>query len=440
MKKILLAIVLILALAVIGIPFISGLMMERSIRQSFNEINKMYADTGVDITFDIDKYERGYSSSQIDWKIKIGVLKQLVGLDDIQFVDTAKHGFTRVVSHTSLEKNKWFSDVVKQELGGVNPLKIVTEYSFFEDIKSTVTLDRIVVKRNDEILEIMPARMIATVDKGFNNYFTELIWEGLNASDKIQIEKISGISKLKRISNLIWTGNVALKTEKISGIEKDNRFEVENFKSDYTSDYNQKDNALSFTFGYGADQILFGPDPVKNALVKISVNGLDAKGYEDLIKLFHKEASGAVGTLAKESPADQGEEVEQKQMAALGLKLMGAYEKLLRQGLEIQLSELRAQLPQGDIKGKVSLSLKKNTTFAQLTPIIADLSLALDFFSLSSDIKLPYKLIGDNPNFLEPIIPGMQTGLFVLSGEALVHTIETRDGKLFLNGNEVDLQ
>jgi hypothetical protein len=116
------------------------------------------------------------------------------------------------------------------------------------------------------------------------------------------------------------------------------------------------------------------------------------------------------------------------------------YEKLLKQGLELQISDLKAQLSQGQIKGNMTLGLRKDMTLAQFFPIIVQPGLALDIFSLKSDLILPYELIADKKNLLHPIFPGMQTGFFVKKGNNLIHSAETRNGKLFLNGQEVELE
>jgi hypothetical protein len=130
----------------------------------------------------------------------------------------------------------------------------------------------------------------------------------------------------------------------------------------------------------------------------------------------------------------------EKQLAGLGHQMGEAYEKLLKQGLEFEISDLKATLPEGQIKGTFALGLKKDMTIAQFRRLATEPALALDIFSLKSDFSLPIKLIGENPQLLQPIFPGMQTGLFVKKGNNLIHHAETRKGKLFLNGLELQLQ
>ena len=47
--------------------------------------------------------------------------------------------------------------------------------------------------------------------------------------------------------------------------------------------------------------------------------------------------------------------------------------------------------------------------------------------------------MGDKPQLTQPPVPNLKTGLFVKDGDYLVNKLETKDGKLILNGNEVPL-
>ena len=142
-------------------------------------------------------------------------------------------------------------------------------------------------------------------------------------------------------------------------------------------------------------------------------------------------------TAAEDDP-EKMKTVFQEQMGRTQFQMMTAYESLLKKGLEFQISDLHAQLPSGEVKGDAVLSLNKDMTFAQFIPLVHQPELVVDVFSLKSDVSLPAELVGDNPDLLSPIYPGMQTGLFVKNGENLTHKAETRDSKLYLNGLEVE--
>ncbi len=81
--------------------------------------------------------------------------------------------------------------------------------------------------------------------------------------------------------------------------------------------------------------------------------------------------------------------------------------------------------------------LKKDMTIAQFYPILAQPSHALEVFFLKSNLSLPSAMVGNRPDLTMPVFPGMQTGLFRQEGEAFFHQAETRENKLYLNGEEV---
>ncbi len=94
MKKILAGIVLILLAAGLGAPFVNGLLAERQIRETFDKINKMYGETGLGITVEITRYDRGFSSSEMEWKVNSGKMAALYGMKEWLFLDRMKHELT----------------------------------------------------------------------------------------------------------------------------------------------------------------------------------------------------------------------------------------------------------------------------------------------------------------------------------------------------------
>ena len=112
----------------------------------------------------------------------------------------------------------------------------------------------------------------------------------------------------------------------------------------------------------------------------------------------------------------------------------------MTKGLEFQISDLRFKLAEGEVNGGLTVSLKKDMTMMQFVPLANQPALALDIFELKSHLSLPKQLLGDSPMFFEPAFPGMQTGVFVAKEQRAEHQAETKNGKLLLNGKEVQLQ
>ncbi|EKD37375.1 MAG: hypothetical protein ACD_75C01150G0001 [uncultured bacterium] len=443
MKKIVGGIVVILILAGLGSPFICGLVMERIVRETFNNLNQVYVESGHDVSVEIVRYDRGFSSSEIEWRIKFGRLKALYDIDEVVFVDRAEHGLSGIVTKTSLEKNKWYSDFVAGKLAGKDPLHITTTYKMTGGIATTTAVDAFAIEAEQETFTIKPGSFTLVCDKEFRKFASEASWEGMAVADKLTMNGISLKSDLTRISSYIWDGQAhfVMQSVKAKGEGDIDQMELANLKVDYLLSYNKERNTLSAKAEYGADSITAGPEKIGNIFARLGVSGLDAGRFEEFMKLYTATMNGFLAEMAnaKDDP-EKMKVLMEKQMATIGFQLVAAGEKLLTKGLEFQISDLHLQLPEGEIKGDVTLSLKKDMTLAEFMPVVNQPELALDILFLKSAASLPEKLVGDAPMLFAPLYPGMQTGLFIKSGDNVQHSAETRDGKLFLNDKEVVLK
>ncbi|MCP4337978.1 MAG: YdgA family protein [Desulfobulbaceae bacterium] len=438
MKKIVVAVLLLIIIAGVGAPFVSGLMMEKIVKQAFSNLNTMYSETGSDVSIEMMQYDRKIFSTEIEWKMRLGSLKAVYGVEEIIFIDRAEHGFTGIVSRTSLEKNGWFTEFVDSKLDGKNPLAITTEYKISGEILSTIGLDAFSLPVEGEVVEIKAGKAVLACDKELKDFFSEASWEGLLVSEKLKVEGISIISSLEKISTYLWNGTVSFKVDKSEFAGKFEQVELVNFKGDYTLAVNEEENTISVMTTIGADHLVTGLEKIDNGFVRIGLINMDVQGFEEFMKLYTEMANTVLKeiTVAEDDPEEM-KTIFQEQMSRTQFQMMTAYESLLKKGLEFQISDLHAGFPSGEVKGDAVLSLNKDMTFAQFIPLIHQPELVVDVFSLQSNVTLPAELVGDNPMLLSPIYSGMQSGFFVKDGENLVHKAETRDSKLYLNGLEV---
>ena len=441
MKKVFAGIVLILLVAGFCAPVINGVVMEKIIKKVYQDINTLHADTGSDVSVEIIKYERSLYSSAIKWKVNLQNMKAAYGVDEIVFTDEVAHGLLGVTSTTSMAENNWYSDFVKNKLGGKDPLHIVTEYKLLGDITSTVALDAFVLESEGKTFDVQPAKVITAFDKNLINFTTEASWDGLSLPDEVALGKMTLDSRLGKISTYIWDGDVSYAAKDGWAVENGERVEFVNIINKYKLSYDKKKNSLSVQLSAGADVMKAGDDEIDDAFVRVGMRNMDGTAYEECMHLYAKSVSKFMEEIA--AAGDDPEKMKavvDKQTATLGGKAMAAYEKLLKKDLEFFVSDLRARVKTGDIEGDFLLRLNKDMTFMQFFPIMGQPSLVVDIFSLKSSLSLPAELAGDDPTLLAPLYPGMQTGFFEKDGKYLRHKAETKDGKLFLNGKEVMLQ
>jgi uncharacterized protein YdgA (DUF945 family) len=437
MKKLIYGVVAVLGVGALAVPFGGGMVMERVVRDGVAKMNAQYAESGHDLKAEIVRYDRGYASSEVEWKIDFGKMKGLYGIDGVVFVDRASHGYGGIVSRTSLEKNPWYMNFVKDKLGGKDPLSLSTRYHFSGGMETTATIEAFTLQADNLAVAVKPGQTTFAFDKEFKKINSRGSWQGLSVGEQLNLGQVSLAADLTMISPFIWDGTAKMTLATMTIKEEGNTVDLADAKLAYQSTYDSAAKTLSIVADYRVASLAAGPDKLNNFGAKFAVKGLNAAGYEEFMKLYTKTVGAMAGDLvaAKDDPTAVQRAMEQK-MAAVGLPLMTAGEKLLTKGLEFQLADLHVGLPDGEVKGDVLLTLKKDMTFAQFIPLAGQPKLALEIFSLSSNFNIPEKLVADLPMLFIPVYQGMPSGLFILNGETATHKAETRDGKLYLNDKE----
>ncbi len=441
MKKVGVALVALLLAAALAAPYVSGMVAERIVRQSVANLNKLSSDAGQPVRAEIVQYQRGYASSEIVWKIGLGQLQALYGIGEVQLVERARHGFSGITSTTSLEKNPWYGKFIQDKLGGKDPLHITTQYSLGGKIAATLAVDAFVLQTATEAVSVKPGKLVASCDKEFKHFLADASWAGLAVADKVSVEGLTLKSDLTLIFPYVWDGTITFAVPNIRAAKEAERMELVNLKAGYALRFNKEQNVLSGMVDYGFDRLEVGPQKIENGFVRLGVNGVNANAYKEFMTGYTQAMGSVLGDIA---PARTDEaartKLDEKKMTMVGLQMMAASEKLLTKGLEIRIGDLRVRLPEGEVKADVTLRLNKDMTFLQFIPLAQQPALLTDIFSLKSNISLPQQLVGDNAMLLTPFYPGMRTGLFVKNGTSVVHTAETKDGKLLLNEQEVMLR
>ena len=441
MKKLLAAVVVLLIAAGLGAPYVSGLVAEREIRGTIEKTNKLYGDAALGITAEITRYDRGFSSSEVEWRVNLGKMSSLYGVKELLFQDQLKHEMTGVVATTSLARIPQYQEFVKTKLAGKDPLHITTRYALTGGMESTFVVDAFSITDGAQTLQVKPARFVGSADKELKRFIMDGSWEGLSANGVGALDTVSMKGDLTMESIYLGTGNVAMVVKGCRVENPQEPFTLANVIINYSLAHDKSANKLSGKLEYGADSLSVGEKKIEKAFVRLAMNGVNATAYEELMRLymtaFNKILTEAGGN--GQDPA-QLEQAFEQQMGQIGMQLMGPAEKLLTKGLELQISDMHVTLPEGEVTGNVSVGLAKDMTFAQFMPLVNQPELAMQIFTLKSNCSLPTKLLGGDPTLVQPAFPGMQTGVFVVRGDRAEHRAEIKDGKLLLNDKEVQLQ
>ncbi|MFC1839998.1 DUF945 family protein [Thermodesulfobacteriota bacterium] len=437
-KKLIVAAWLVLVLVAV-IPFFSGIIMERIVKKTVEDFNLLYGSTPIGYSCEIVSYDRGYFSTDLVMKLDMGILKDIYGVESVVFKEHARHGYLGVVSTTSLDENVWYNSFVNDRVQGQDPLHIKTYYSPFGDIETTIILDEFSTSIKDEDLHVKKGEFVIDSDKTLQNIGISIDWQGFDIGQKLSLGKVSGISDMEMISNYIWDGSsdIVFKSLKIS--DKNADFEISDMKVESYRDADRDANTLASDTHITISSIQSKSKKIDDASARFALKGVNLDVFEEFMNIYFQLISQLASNVSINDASRENAEIVKKQMTQIGLKMIGAYEKLLKEGLEMQISDLQFKLPEGEVKAGITLRLLKDMTFAQFMPVINEPQMLLDIIYLESAISLPVKLVGENQRMLEPAFPEMQTGLFIKEGDYLVSRMETKDGNLYINGNVVPL-
>ena len=322
MKKTLFGILIIVVVGVMAAPFCNGLMAEKVLRSQLDEYNDRYADQPFYPQLEITRYDRDFGSSEIEWTITIPQLQAADDFPPIVLIEKAKHGYMGVTSTTSLDRNDWYVDFIREELDGNDPLSIVSQYNFLSGVTTTATLAAIELLDNENNrVSIKPAKLVIQADRSFENFLTEANLEGFSFAEQVDIEGIELRSDVKRISSFIMDGESSFSARNINFMDGDKGKDVaiSSLKALSKIDFDETGEKLSMSTGYSIDQIVADEEKINDIRVEIGINQLDAKGLENIYKIYMDMMGDIMANLA----TAQNDPGQSKAMLDQKMDLMG---------------------------------------------------------------------------------------------------------------------
>ncbi len=436
MKKFIFGIVIIAALGLVAMPFINGILTENMVNKLVSNANQYYQDTKAEMKVEIVSYERGISNSTIEWHLNLGEYGIFYGTDTIIFVEHLKHGYTHVTSETNLEKNPWYNELLKKNNITKDPLHIRTKYTLSGNITSQLQLDSFVVAVDKEPLTIKPAKLTIGWTPDLKHFTSEGQWDGFFIDKKVSGGKITLTSDTTLHSTFLASGTMQFTFAGITVQEENETAKIQGIKGSSLVDFNAKENSITFKGDCSIEKAMIPEKTIEDIAGSLVLSGLDATAYQEAVQGY----MNFVSNFMKEIKGDPKttEEYLSKNMAELSAQMVNMYEKICKSGLEFSLNDIKATLPEGKILGNAKITLLQDLSMGAFMLIAANPSEALNYIALKTQLQFP-KALGNAARLTSPIYPGMQTGLFVEDGNNLKHSAETRDKKLFINGEEIQL-
>ena len=240
------------------------------------------------------------------------------------------------------------------------------------------------------------------------------------------------------MSGNIRAGRASFFLKEFQSSDPEKTTTLSNAAFDYELVYHPKEVSVSINTQGRLDAFRSGGDEIKNAAIGFHIRHMDAGGYEDLLVFFREGAAEIMNSDPfSRQDMDAVRRVMEKQAADKGFEWIGICEKLLKKGLEIEVSGLKVQVPEGSIEADARIRLENDLPLSGILSFLMDPSNLPAYISLESRTILPKRLDPYGRMLFSPMFPGMSTGLFVMEKDHLLHRAETREGKLFLNRKEV---
>lgn len=422
----------------LGFPFFKGIFLERAVRQSIDELKQDYSEGAHGAKIEILAWDKGWKTSTIKWRVQSAALTAASGIDHLILVDRVDHGYSpKIISSTDFTKNAWYKNGMDRYLDGKNPLTVQTVYTLAGDIRSKVNIKAFTIIRDTDAIAVMSGSAVVQWQQEKKRLNVQLLWDGFKIDGKLELGMVKFTAGVAKTDRLIWEGTNDLSIDSAILTQDDRSRSFEKLSARYTISYNETNSTVSIHAKAGVDLLASGREDIRDMGVTLELKNLDSRALEQIVKSNRMEASDWAAILSRYKGPDQ---VVQHRIEGLRKALTDNWELFLKKGCEVQIKGLTATLVEGNISADLSLGLKKSMTLTGFLPVLLQPSRITDIFALSSRVKIPYQLVGYRPYLLEPFWDLMPTGLFVGKGPDLVHQAQIRDGKLFLNQQEVVLE
>ncbi|MFV0437085.1 MAG: DUF945 family protein [Desulfopila sp.] len=434
-----LGLAMVLVVAGLGLPFVNGILAEKGFRALVADLNEMNTDQGTGMTAEIVEYRRGLWNSEAVWKIDLGPLETVYGIEEIVFDNQARHGYTGVVVTTSLGRNPWYRQSIDRQLAGRDPLALTSTFHLGGSIQIDVALAPVSLHIDEHRVISQSADLLVETDWNLARVTASGTWQGLRIDDELAMEGLAFNSDLRPISSFIWDGGMSVHIGKLSGRDGQNQVVIDGLRGSYTLKYLREKKTLNLEETYGVGLFSTTGLQMENGSVTFGVRNLDARAYEEAIKI----STGFLGVLFKELDAAGGDPekiqtVVERQLNNATLQLLGLAERSLTAGLEIFVSDLHAGLAQGQVQGNMLLRLDKGLTMARMLPLLHRPEQIFAYIDLSGALRVPAGIVGERSGMLlTPLAPGRTTGFFVQDGTDLVNTTVTREHRLYINDEQL---
>ncbi|UZE95653.1 YdgA family protein [Alkalimarinus alittae] len=408
-------------------PYISGTQAESQYHQAIEALN---AQAGVEAVS--ESYEKGYFGADSVTRIKFDRSE----LDDempqeVRFKTHFSHGIysVKAVSHLALDEETTAS--LKDILGDKPPVEIVTTVNVFGDasvVATTPNIDFTDPEMGDKI-SISVFEMTVDVPSDYKQVTASINWPGMKMTGAdgkdLAIGQLSMTQTGSQLTDYLWTSDMVLTLDSISGLDSEQRFDLINLKMTSITEEASK-GRIDSGFEMSIDSVKLNEEEFKNQKLVFSLKDLAIVEFDTLMGTFDKlEETSQITDPQQQAMA------QMEQFARIGQDVTALFNK----GLKIDISELFVNTPKGDVTGVLHIEQPESDTAANAGPG-ALLQTTKGHLSLAVPVQL---LALAGPQIQQQLEGLLAQNLIVKDGDVYKTEAKLESMVININGTEMPL-
>lgn len=393
MKKIIIALILVLLVVFVGAPYFTGKVAETETAKMIEVMNKSSTEYGLS---EIISYERRMRSTTARYKYTPPILfSELTQISDgITYTCESKHGITSIDYNCTLDGESSYINFVNENLNGNDPLTMFGTVSMFGSITQTLSFDGIEnLDIDGETINLPKALLLVETDFALSRYKINGNSDAFEVSgennETVSIGKMTLEGDIAQIESSLFSGNAAMEVEHFNIQSPLAQTSIKSLSvSTKTSEHGELINSdvLLSIKEVVAPNIPF--ESVKDINFGLNAKNLDKQAlidYQTIVTEIQRD-------LLLSNEANAAPDLNPVHLA----KLMPILERMLKQGLEVN-TNVSVALNEKPNEVTLDLALLESLTLAQLPLFLTDPDNALAKLDVAFKTTLNKSVVDSHP-------------------------------------------
>ena len=428
MKKVIISLACIAILALLVMPFITGMIAEKATQRIVNTTNERSAEFGHT---EIVSYERGYKSTQsrFTWSLP-GALK---GDDNsVGYSCIGDHGILNYSYTCRIEKLEEYTKFVSDNLDGKDPFSLKGKVSIWGSIKQRLELEEFQFTEDSKVVSIKPAHIMIDTNQKLSDFVISGKLNGIDVKDgsssfALAKSEIEGDISLNEHG--LGIGEIELAISRMtSQLKDDSVIVLEDLV--LTGQTLEKGENLNMDYQVKVVNIIKSlagetTTDLKKLNFAMSMHGVDTVK----MGIINKKMSDFYNEVLNNEAAEPSTE----QLGSL-MAIVPDLEALLKSGLELKTS-LSADIAKEPASAEFNIALTDNMTMADFMLAFNSPESLLEKMSANLQTNIPENLLNKHELLKDAVI---NSPFYEQKGTSYQTEVKLAKDNIMLNGTKMN--